>query len=107
MRFDDANQDIVAVLFPGAGLLQHLIGLADAGSRADENLEPAGSALFSPGGLEQGLRRGSLVRIAPVIHHQKTDALPCKASRAGLARRRAIERQIERQDVHPRLAQKA
>ena len=74
MRFDDADHDIVAVLLSGAGLLQHLVGLADAGSRADENLEPAGSALFSPGGLEQGLRRGSLVRIAPLIHHQKTDA---------------------------------
>ena len=63
MRFDDADHDIVAVLLPGASLLQHLVGLADAGSRADENLEPAGSALFSPGGLEQGLRRGSLVRV--------------------------------------------
>ena len=72
MRFDDADDDIVAVLFPGARLLQHLVGLADAGSGADENLEPAGSALFPPGGLEQGFRRGSLVRIAPLIHHQES-----------------------------------
>ena len=79
MRFDDADHDIVAVLFPGARLLQHLVGLADARSRADENLEPAGSALFSPGGLEQGFRRGSLVRIAPLIHHQESDSPAMRA----------------------------
>ena len=61
-------------------LLQHLVGLADAGSRADENLEPAGSALFSPGSFEQGFRRGSLVRIAPLIHHQESNSLAWKAS---------------------------
>ena len=77
VRFDDADHDVVAVLLPGAGLLQHLVGLADAGRRADENLEPAGSALFPPGGLEQGLRRGSLVRVAPLIHHQESDLPPC------------------------------
>src|SRR3954468_7405769 len=78
MRLDDADHDVVAVLFPGARLLQHLVGLADAGSGADENLEPAGSALLSPGGLEQGLRRRSLVRLAPVLHHQESDAPPCR-----------------------------
>ena len=73
VRLDDADHDIVAVLFPGARLLQHFVGLADARGGADENLEPAGSALFAPGGLEQGFRRGSLVRIAPLIHHQESD----------------------------------
>ena len=71
MRFEDANDDIVAVLFPGARLLQHLVGLADAGSGADKNLEPAGSSLLPAGGLEQGLRRRSLVRVAVVLHHQE------------------------------------
>ena len=80
MRFDDADHDIVAVLLPCARLLQHLVGLADARSGADENLEPAGSALFSPGSFEQGLRRGSLVRIAPLIHHQESNAF-CHARR--------------------------
>ena len=69
MGFDDADHDIVAVLLPGAGLLQHLVGLADAGGGTDENLEPAGAALFAPGSLEQGVRRGSLVRVAPLIRH--------------------------------------
>src|SRR5262249_5655139 len=61
---------IVAVLLPGARLLQHLVGLADAGGGADEDLEPAGLTLFAPGGLEQGLRRRSLVRVAPLLRHQ-------------------------------------
>ena len=77
VRLDDADDDVVAVLLSGAGLLQHLVGLADAGRRADENLEPAGSALFPPGGLEQGLRRGALVRVAPLIRHQESDLPPC------------------------------
>ena len=68
--FDDADDDIVAVLLSGAGLLQHLVGLADAGRGADENLEPAGAALFPPGGLEQSLRRRSLVRVAARVCHQ-------------------------------------
>ena len=42
----------VAVLLPGARLLQHLVGLADAGRGADEDLEPAGAALFPPGRFE-------------------------------------------------------
>jgi hypothetical protein len=68
--FDDADDDIVAILLPGARLLQHLVSLADAGRGADEDLESAGSAFFPPGSLEQGLRRGSLVRVAPLIRHQ-------------------------------------
>jgi hypothetical protein len=42
----------VAVLLPGARLLQHLVGLADAGRGAVEDLEPAGAALFPPGRFE-------------------------------------------------------
>src|SRR6202007_3084081 len=68
--FDDAGDDIVAVALAGAGLLQHFVGLADAGRGTDEDLEPAGSMLFAPRGLEQGLRRRSLVRIAPLIRHR-------------------------------------
>ena len=60
----------------------------------DEYLEPASRALFAPGCFEQGLGGRSLVRVAALIRHQ--DSL--------LVGRRTIERQIERKNVHPRLA---
>ena len=75
--FDDADDDIVAVALAGAGLLQHFVGLADAGRGTDEDLEPAGSMLFAPRGLEQGLRRRSLVRVAPLIRHRDVSARRC------------------------------
>ena len=37
VRLDDADDDVHAVLQPGARRLQHLVGLADAGRGADEN----------------------------------------------------------------------
>ena len=80
MSFDDADHDIVAVLLPGAGLLQHLVSLADAGRGADEDFEAAGVTLFPAGRLEQGLRRRSLVRVAPLIRHQEPSFRPCKAT---------------------------
>src|SRR5262249_9547600 len=133
----------------------------------------AGLTLFAPRGLEQGLRRRSLVRVAPLIRHHESNssspgpsilsqmprsvtamlegpALPITGSRTrenawpravahrsqvysrsagrlphsapddlrttrshrcadalSLAPRTAIERQVERQHVHPRLAQQA
>src|SRR5271165_6011693 len=70
--FNDAGCDIVAVRFSGTGLLQHLIGLADAGSGTDENLETASRALFAPGSLEQRLGRWPLVRLAPLIGHPES-----------------------------------
>src|SRR5262249_5949448 len=54
--FDDADDDIVAVALARARLLQHFIGLADAGRGTDEDLEPAGPTLFAPRGLEYGLQ---------------------------------------------------
>src|SRR5262249_788332 len=80
VRLGDADDNVVAVLLPGAGLLQHLVGFADAGRGADENLEPAGSVLFAPGRLEQGLRRGPLVRVAVLLRHQDSNSPPSKAS---------------------------
>ena len=73
--FDDADDDLVAVLLPGAGLLQHLVGFADAGSGAHKDLEPAGSAFFPPGGLEQGVRRGAFIRLAALLRHQDSSRL--------------------------------
>jgi hypothetical protein len=34
------------------GILQHLVGLADAGRGTDEYLEPAGLIVLSPGGFQ-------------------------------------------------------
>ena len=47
VRLDHADDDVHALLQLGARRLQHLVGLADARRRADEDLEPAGAALPS------------------------------------------------------------
>src|SRR5205085_597323 len=41
-----AHHDIIAVFLPGAGLVQHLVGLADPRRRADEYSELAGAHLL-------------------------------------------------------------
>ena len=92
--FHDADRHVIAVEFAGARLLQHLVGLAYSGCGPDEYLEPASRALFAPGGFEQGLGGRSLVRVAALIRHQDSLLVGCSA----------IERQIERKNVHPRLA---
>src|SRR5262245_33427693 len=66
---DDADDDVVPVPPPGTGRLQHLVGLADAGRRTDEDPDLADAPLLPPRGLQQGLRRRSLIRIAPLICH--------------------------------------
>src|SRR5262249_10640478 len=80
MRLSDADGDVIAVLLSGAGLLQHFVGFADTGRSAHENLEPAGLSFFPPRGLEQGLRRGSLVSVTARVRHQGANSLPCQAS---------------------------
>ncbi len=79
VRLDDADDDVVAVLLSGARLLQHLVGLADARRRTDEDLELADAALFAPGRFEQGFRRGSLVRIASLICHPTSSSAALEA----------------------------
>ena len=74
MRLDDADDDIVAVALARARRLQHRIGLADAGRRADENLELADAALLLPGSLQQGFGRGPLVDVAPLFRHHGVHA---------------------------------
>ena len=66
---DHADDDIGAGLQLGVRALQHLIGLADAGGGADEDLEPAGLIVLSPGGFQKRIRRGSFFRVAPLICH--------------------------------------
>ena len=51
MGLDDADHDIGAGLPPGMRALQHLIGLADAGGGADEDLQPAGAGRSPAGRL--------------------------------------------------------
>src|SRR5262249_2600118 len=68
----DANDDVVAVLFPGTSRLQHLVGLADARRSTDKDSEFADAALFAPGCFQQRLRRRSLITIASLICHQRS-----------------------------------
>ena len=71
VRLDDADNDVHAFLQLGAGGLQHLVGLADARRRADEDLEPTDATFLLSSGLgKQGFRRGSLLRFAPLICHR-------------------------------------
>ena len=66
---DDADDDIIAVFFAGAGGLQHRVGLADARRGADENPQLANTAFLAPSGLQQGFRRRPLIGIAPLLCH--------------------------------------
>ena len=65
----DADDNVVAVLLSGPGLLQHFIGFADTRRGTHEDLELAEASLFATGGLEQCFRRGALVLVAPLICH--------------------------------------
>jgi hypothetical protein len=56
MGFHHADHDIVAVPLTGAGLLEHLVGLADAGRSADENSEPADAPFLPSGRFQQCFR---------------------------------------------------
>ena len=53
---DDAGDDVVAVFLAGVRLLQHFVGLADAGRGADENSQLADAPLFAARRFEQGFR---------------------------------------------------
>ena len=55
---DHADDDVVAVLQPGVGLLQHLVGLADAGRGADENPAACRAPLLAPRRFEQASGEG-------------------------------------------------
>ncbi len=80
VRLDDADHDIVAVPLRALAVLQHLVGLADARRSADEDPELADALVLSPGGLEQGLRRGAHIKRGLLLRHEslwrtKNDAL--------------------------------
>ena len=56
VRFDEADDDVAALLLQRLRALQHRIGLADAGRGADEHQQPAALALL--GEREQGVGVG-------------------------------------------------
>ena len=69
VRLDDADDDVVAVLAARPGLLQHFVGLADTGRRADENLQLADAPLLTPRRLEQRVGRRPVVKVASLVGH--------------------------------------
>ena len=78
MRLDHPDDDIRAVLLFGARALQHLVGLADAGRSADENLQPADAFLLPARCFEQGFRRRSLI-VVTLIRHSAIQGLVDRA----------------------------
>ena len=69
----DADDNVVAIFLSGPRLLQHLIGLADARRGTHEYLQLAEAPLFTAGRLKQGVRRGALVGLTPLIGHWSLD----------------------------------
>ena len=61
VRLDHADDHVGAIFRSGAGLLQHLVGLADARSGTEEDLQSPGTAFFLFGLGKQRLWRGALV----------------------------------------------
>src|SRR5690242_6930986 len=72
MGLDDAYDNIIPVLSTGLCLLQHLIGLADAGRGAHENLEFTVAAFLASRRFEQGFRRRTLAGLALLIRHSRS-----------------------------------
>ena len=70
---DDADDDVVAVLLAGVRLLQHFVGLADAGRGADEDLKLADAPLFAARRFEKRFRGGSMFGIAPLLRHRRSN----------------------------------
>ena len=76
VRLDDPDDDIVAVLLSGPRRLQHLIGLADPGSGSHEYSELADAPVLSARGLEQGLRRRTLLQFLDLVCHRDPCCVP-------------------------------
>ena len=67
---DNANDNVIAVLFARLGLLQHLVGLADARCGAHKNSQLANAPLFAARRFEERLGRGPMFSVAPGICHR-------------------------------------
>ena len=64
---DHANHDVDTGFAPGVRALKHLVGLADAGRGADEDLQTPGGAALAPCRFQQGFRRRALFEIAALL----------------------------------------
>ena len=62
MRFDDADDDVAALALQRLRALQHRVGLADAGRRAEKHEQPAALPLL--GQRQEGIRVGTALRVS-------------------------------------------
>ena len=99
MGFHHADHGIHAVQLAAARLHQHLIGLADAGRRAQKNLQPATPRL--PRFFQQGVRR----RAARRCRSSGREIMPF--ARALHAWTLCVQRKVKLQDIDVRLAHQA
>ena len=84
MGFDETDEDIDAIGAARAGALQHRIGLADAGRRAEKNAQPAARRGFRHG--EQSVRIGAAIEVS-LLRRQ------CRALTLGLFQR--VQREVQ------------
>ena len=68
MRLEIADCDVAAVLGLGLRLLQHPVGLADAGGHAEEDFVPPRGRRGSVAGISAGARSGIVKREDRVEH---------------------------------------
>ena len=89
MRFDDGRDDVEPFPQPGMGGRQHLVGLAHARRRAEEDLEPAATPVFAMRLCQQSVRRGSLITVLTRVtvsiigHDHLSPMAPTRTPRAG------------------------
>ncbi len=69
VRLDHGRRDVEALAHPGPRRREHLEGLADAGGRAEEDLQPSPLASLPSRRGQQGIRRGTLVAVVSVVGH--------------------------------------
>ena len=104
MRFDDADHDVVAVVFPGARGFEHGVGLAHARSCSDEDSKLADAAFLASGRLQQGFRRRPLITVASLICHEES-CVSTGRVRSKSGRHRTVQCHVQRQHVHTWLAE--
>ena len=104
VRLDHADHDVDAVLLAAARGLQHLVGLADAGRGAEEDLSACRATLLARAAFEQGVGRGALSSVSRRgSGHRALDRLSARSASA----RRASSARLSSQHVDPRLADHA
>ena len=78
VRLDEADDEVGAAAEPAVALLEHPVGLADAGRHAEVDAQPAASAgaLRADAGEHLVRRRADVERVALRIPHRDTVPLP-------------------------------